>query len=84
VVQWLRLHAPDAGVLGLIPGEEIRSHMLATYQKKRSLMLQQKLKILNALIKIPCNQINKLIRKENSGLEKMSCAFKKLSEDQKT
>jgi len=47
-------------------------------------MLQQKLKILNALIKIPCNQINKLIRKENSGLEKMSCAFKKLSEDQKT
>ena len=31
----LRLQAPDAGVLGLIPGEEIRSHMLATYQKKK-------------------------------------------------
>ena len=47
-------------------------------------MLQQKWKILNAIIKIPCNQINKLIKKENSGLEKMSYAFKKLSEDQKT
>ena len=28
VVQWLRLHAPDAGNLGLIPGQGTRSHML--------------------------------------------------------
>ena len=28
VVQQLRLHAPRAGGWGLIPGQEIRSHML--------------------------------------------------------
>ena len=28
VVQWLRLHAPNAGDLGLIPGQGTRSHML--------------------------------------------------------
>ena len=28
VVQWLRLCAPNAGNLGLIPGWETRSHML--------------------------------------------------------
>ena len=28
VVQWLRLHAPSAGGLGLIPGQETRSRML--------------------------------------------------------
>ena len=27
-VQWLRLHAPNAGDLGLIPGQGTRSHML--------------------------------------------------------
>ena len=27
VVQWLRLHAPNAGGLGLIPGQETRFHM---------------------------------------------------------
>ena len=27
-VQWLRLHAPNAGRLGLIPGKETRSQML--------------------------------------------------------
>ena len=30
VVQWLRLHAPNAGGLGLIPGQGTRSHMRAT------------------------------------------------------
>ena len=29
VVQWIRLHAPNAGVLGLIPGQGTRSHMHA-------------------------------------------------------
>ena len=28
VVQWLRLHAPNAGSPGLIPGQGTRSHML--------------------------------------------------------
>ncbi|TEA37546.1 hypothetical protein DBR06_SOUSAS27610003, partial [Sousa chinensis] len=28
VVQWLKLRAPNAGGLGLIPGWGIRSHML--------------------------------------------------------
>ena len=27
MVQWLRLHAPNAGDLGLIPGQGARSHM---------------------------------------------------------
>ena len=30
VVQWLRLCAPNAGVLGLITGQGTRSHMHAT------------------------------------------------------
>ena len=28
VVRWLRLQAPNAGALGLIPGQRTRSHML--------------------------------------------------------
>ena len=28
VVQWLRLHAPNAGAQGSIPGQKTRSHML--------------------------------------------------------
>ena len=27
VVQWLRFHAPNAGGLGSIPGQGVRSHM---------------------------------------------------------
>ena len=30
MAQWLRLHAPNAGGLGLIPGQGTRSHMHAT------------------------------------------------------
>ena len=40
MVQWLRLHAPDAGGLDLIPGQGTRSHVLPT-------------KSLHATIKIP-------------------------------
>ncbi|TEA36160.1 hypothetical protein DBR06_SOUSAS11510078, partial [Sousa chinensis] len=29
VAQWLRLHAPNTGGLGLIPGQGTRSHMHA-------------------------------------------------------
>ena len=28
MVQWLRLHAPNVGGLGSIPGKGIRAHML--------------------------------------------------------
>ena len=38
-VQWLRLHVPNAGGLGLISGQGTRSHML----QLRVHMLQQKL-----------------------------------------
>ena len=45
VVQWLRLHAPNAGGLGLIPGQGTRSHTHAATKSshattKRSRMLQ--------------------------------------------
>ena len=33
VVQWLGLHAPNAGGLGSIPGQGTRSHMHATTKK---------------------------------------------------
>ena len=39
VAQWLRLHAPNAGIPSSIPGQGIRSHML-------------QLKILHATMKI--------------------------------
>ncbi|TEA34995.1 hypothetical protein DBR06_SOUSAS9710069, partial [Sousa chinensis] len=45
VVQWLRLHAPNAGGPGLISGQGTRSHML----QLRVCMLQ--LKILHAATK---------------------------------
>ena len=45
VVQWLRLQAPSAGGLGLIPGQEIRSHMT-----QLSICVPQ-LKILRATMK---------------------------------
>ena len=34
VVQWLRLRIPNAGGLGLVPGQETRSHI----PKRRSLV----------------------------------------------
>ena len=46
VVQWLRLRAPSAGGLGLIPGQGSRSHI----PQLRVLMLQ--LKIPDAVTKI--------------------------------
>ena len=38
VVQWLRLHDPNAGGLGSIPGQETRAHM----PQPRAGMLQQR------------------------------------------
>ncbi|TEA39938.1 hypothetical protein DBR06_SOUSAS10310031, partial [Sousa chinensis] len=48
VVQCLRLHAPNAGGPGSIPGQGTRSHM----PQLRVCMTQ--LKILCAAMKIPC------------------------------
>ena len=65
VVQWLRLFAPNAGGLGLIPGQEIpqaaaeRLHATA----KGSRVLQQRSKILNATAKSQHSQINKYFKK---------------------
>ncbi|TEA23326.1 hypothetical protein DBR06_SOUSAS10410006, partial [Sousa chinensis] len=50
VVQWLRLHAPNAGGPGLIPGQGTRSHMpqlrVCLSQLKRSHMLQRRSRVL--------------------------------------
>ena len=61
VVQWLRLHAPNTGGLGLIFGQGTGSHML-----QGSCMLQlkishaaMKIKISNAVTKTQNSQINK-------------------------
>ena len=48
VVQWLRLHALNAGGLGLIPSQELRSHML----KLRVCMPQLKIRMLQQRSKI--------------------------------
>ena len=53
VVQQLGLHAPNAGVPGLIAGQGTRSHML----QLRARMLQ--LKTPRAATKTQCSQINK-------------------------
>ena len=57
VVQWLRLHAPNAGGMGSIPGQGTRSHMLPL----RVHMPQ--LKILHATTKTRYRQINKYFSK---------------------
>ena len=57
VVQWLRLHAPNARGMGSIPGQGTRSHM----PPLRVHMPQ--LKILHATTKARCSQINKYFRK---------------------
>ena len=69
VVQWLRLCAPNAGGLGLIPGQGTRSHMLLLIvcmpelkilhaATERSHVRQRRSKVLNAATKTQCSQIN--------------------------
>ena len=53
MVQWLRLHTPNAGGPGVIPGQGTVSDML----QPRVPMLQQK--ILHAVTKTQCSQIKK-------------------------
>ena len=50
-IQWLRLHVPNAGAPGLIPGPGTRFHMLQL--KKEILNVATKKKILHATLKIP-------------------------------
>ena len=62
VVQWLRLQAPNSGVLGSIPGQRTRTHMeqlrVHTLQLKiLRAMQQQRLKILRATTKTQRSQI---------------------------
>ena len=52
MVQWLRLHAPNAGGPGSIPGQGTRSHM-------------SQLKTPHALTKTRCSQINKYLKQKN-------------------
>ena len=60
VVQWLRLHAPNAEGPGSTPGQGIRIHIL----QLRVHMLQ--VKILYAATKTWCSQINKCFLNESS------------------
>ena len=52
VVQWLRLHTPNAGGLGSIPGQGTRAHM-----PQLSVPMRQ-LKVLPASIRTQLGQIN--------------------------
>ena len=66
MVQWLRLHAPNTGGMGSIPGQGIRSHMpkLRVHMPKLKILhAALKLKILHATTKIWYSQINKCINK---------------------
>ena len=63
VVQWPRLHAPNAEGLGSIPGQGARSQMpqLRVRSHRRS-------NILHATTKTSCNQINKNKLKKKNGI----------------
>ena len=52
VAQWLRLHAPSAGGLGLIPGQGTRSH--TPQLRVQMLHAATKNEILNAAIRRHC------------------------------
>ena len=55
VVQWLKFHIPNAGGLGLIPGQGIRSHMMQLRVR------MPHLKIPHATARTWCSQINEYI-----------------------
>ena len=61
VVQWLRLCAPNAGGLGLTPGQGTRSHMLQLKEIPHAATKNPACttKILHAETKTRCSQINK-------------------------
>ena len=55
MTQWLRLPAPNAGSLGLIPGQGTRSHM----PQLKVCLLQRRSKIPHVTTKTWCSQISK-------------------------
>ena len=57
MVQWLRLHTPNARGLGSIPSQATRSHM----PQLRVCMLQLRLKILHATTKTRYSQLSKYL-----------------------
>ena len=57
VLQWLRLHTPNAGGLGSIPGWGAIPHV----PQLRVCMLQQGSKVLHATTKTQCSQIFKKV-----------------------
>ena len=63
VVQWVRLHAPNAGGLGSIPGQGTRSRMPQLKIPQAAMkILQAAMKILQAATKTHHSQINKQIK----------------------
>ena len=67
VVQWLRLHTPNAGGLGLIPGQGTRSHMPQPSVRMPKLKILDAPKIPHAATKTQCkpNKQTNLNKKEN-------------------
>ena len=63
LVQWLTLHAPNAGDQGSIPGQGTRSHML----QLRARMPQ--LKIPQAATETRHSQINKCLKKKSLSMK---------------
>ena len=53
VVQWVRLHTPNAGGPALIPGWGTRSHMHATTKSPHATIKNIYIYILHATTKIP-------------------------------
>ena len=58
MVQWLRLQAPNAGGWALIPGHGIRFHTPQLGVRRLQL------KILSAVTKTHCSQVNKYLKKQ--------------------
>ena len=54
LVQWLRLCAPNAGGLGLIPGQGARSHMPQPRGRMSKLKIPDAAKIPHAATKTQC------------------------------
>ena len=68
MVQWLRLHAPNAGSPGSISGQGTRSHVLqprVCMSQLKILLPSTKMEELHATTKTWHGQINKYFQKES-------------------
>ena len=62
MVQWLRVHAPNAGGLGSVPGQGTRFHKLQLSLRattERTHMLKRRSRIHHTTTKTRCSQVNK-------------------------